>query len=134
MMELASMSLRPWSLLVLTYGVAKLGSHSACNCTSDDPTAIDVETLGLMGVSARSLRLTATPLARWSYSRTLLFLWTARACVDTHRWAGQNVSEQVDLQLPRRPKALELSQTRKYACSKTQSAKMDSTAIRAAVL
>ena len=84
MMELASTSLRPWSLLVLTYGVAKPGSHSACSCTSNDPTAVDVETLGLMGVSARSLRLTATPLARWSYSRTLYHFYGQRLHVWTH--------------------------------------------------
>ena len=64
MMELASASMRPWSLLVLTQGIAKPGSHSARDCTSNDLTAVDLEMRGLMGASARSVRLAATPSVR----------------------------------------------------------------------
>ena len=57
--------------------------------------------------------------------------------MDAYWWAGKNVLEQVDLQLPRRPKALELSETRndvRIQKQSTQSAKMDSTVIRTSVL
>ena len=103
--RLARKSLRPLSTLVLTEDTS-LGLHRAPRCSHRDAVAAEVQALSCLGVSARSLRLTATPLARWSYSRTPLFSWTSLACVDTYWWAGQSVLEQVDLQLPRRPKAL----------------------------
>ena len=57
MTKLASVLLRPRSLLVLTHGVAKLGSHRPRGCSSNDSTAIDVQTQGLAGAAARSVQL-----------------------------------------------------------------------------
>ena len=57
MTKLASVLLRPRSLLVLTHGVAKPGSHRSRGCSNNDSTVVDEQTLGLAGAAAQSVRL-----------------------------------------------------------------------------
>ena len=57
MTKLASVLLRPRSLLVLTHGVAKPGSHRSRGCSNNDSTVVDEQTQGLAGAAARSVWL-----------------------------------------------------------------------------
>ena len=55
--ELVSALLRPRSLLVLTHGVAKPGSHRSRGCSNNDSTFVNLQTRGPVGAAARSVRL-----------------------------------------------------------------------------
>ena len=57
MTKLASVLLRPRSLLVLTHGVTRLGSYRPRDCSIHDLTVVNVQTQGLIGTPAQSVRL-----------------------------------------------------------------------------
>ena len=57
MLRLASVLLRPRSLLVLTHGVAKLGSHRPRGFSNNDSTVADLQTWGPVGAAAQCVWL-----------------------------------------------------------------------------
>ena len=79
-MELTSTLLQPQSLLVLTHSAAKLGSHRPRDCSNNDLTLVDVQTRGLVGEAARSVRLPTRRSTAGARVRPLL-LAARRICV-----------------------------------------------------
>ena len=62
----------PRSLLVLTHGVATPGFKRARDCSNNDLTLVDVQTRGLVGAAAQSVRLPTMTRTVGSRVRPLL--------------------------------------------------------------
>ena len=70
--QLVRALLRPRSLLVLTHSVTRPGSHRPRGCSNNDLAAIDVQTRGLVGAAAQSVRLPTRRSTAPAYLRPLL--------------------------------------------------------------